>query len=156
MSFAYSFASLPPIPIGLSSLISSTYALDKNASVNIDVCDKHCNAEFMKHVFPKFCKPAFPRVPCFNFARSVSISFFGDANPKECDVDGNAIGSKVIRFGARSESFAMVMSSSFRAFLCVCEETVLVMVCSMSVICLSSCGSLPYKSASSLSNLSNV
>ena len=68
------------------------------------------------NTFPKFCKPAFPRVPCFSFARSVSISFFGDANPKECDVDGNAIGSKVIRFGARSESFAMVMSSSFRAF----------------------------------------
>ena len=50
----------------------------------------------------------------------------------------------------------MVASSSFRAFLCVWEEIVLAIVWSISVIGLSSCGSLPYKSASSSSNVSKV
>lgn len=60
MSEAYFLTRTPLVPRGLSSLMSSKNLLDRKYSVKLNVLERHCNPEFMKQVFPKFCRPQTP------------------------------------------------------------------------------------------------
>lgn len=58
---SYSVARLPPVPSGLSRLMSFRYSLLRKNLVMMSVWLKHCRAEFMKHVLPRLRRPIFPR-----------------------------------------------------------------------------------------------
>mmetsp|Transcript_54043 Transcript_54043/g.171490 ORF Transcript_54043/g.171490 Transcript_54043/m.171490 type:complete len:269 (+) Transcript_54043:473-1279(+) len=62
ISPAYASASSPPMPRGLVRLISDTWCPPRKYSISCGVWARHCRAEFMKHVFPRFCRPLRPRL----------------------------------------------------------------------------------------------
>ncbi len=56
----YDLASLPPMPNGFSLLIYFLCSPNKKYFVNSGEFERHCNPEFIKHVFPRFYKPTAP------------------------------------------------------------------------------------------------
>lgn len=62
--FEYSFASFPLLPNILVELMSAKYLFSKKNLVNWKVLLKHCNALFIKQVFPRFCSPVNPILEC--------------------------------------------------------------------------------------------
>ena len=57
---AYAVHNSPCVPKGLFLLISFTYLPVRKYSVSYRMCERHCNPEFMKQVFPRFLSPTTP------------------------------------------------------------------------------------------------